>query len=580
MMKKLNIPARALCIMIVLFFIQACGSSKKDSSGESAPAVGIIGFLECFNCHADAVNPAALRKVFGDTSAVDGWADSGHANGDNNPSLPLPADICSTCHADITDDIAGFVGKTGNTIFGTVNKPVIGCESCHGAGGNHFGLGPLGNDLANTDIFALCTTCHELDTFHNDDITTIYDSVITDTHIDDPVTGDIEGYILNPASDHSDLQGNTNSGTCEDCHNPHASNTINVQWAASGHAGFIASTVDGTVTAEPFASRDFATSSGGGCARCHTSTGFRNIANDPTNYDPANNVFVKTGLQKELIYCWACHSNNIGTVRQISPVAFPSGLTADLDFASNICMQCHQGRESGLTVANAIAANPGGPHSFINRHYLAAGAILFGTDVQAGYEYTGKTYVGQNTFAGHTLGSLAEGKNTCGGCHLRGSLNDHSFVPQVTDCSVAGCHQGITDFSELGLPIGSLPNIDYDEDGTGESFQDELDGLLSDLLAGIQTYASSTIGTWIIYSSGSYPYFFIDSNMDGVADPGEVNFGNRYNVFDDKLIAAAYNYHSGQDPCSDIHNHKYVVQTLIDSILDLNPAAGPYPNRP
>ena len=39
------------------------------------------------------------------------------------------------------------------------------------------------------------------------------------------------------------------------------------------------------------------------------------------------------------------------------------------------------------------------PYSFTNVHYYAAAASLFGTQVKGGYEYTGKTYAGQNPFS-------------------------------------------------------------------------------------------------------------------------------------------------------------------------------------
>ena len=88
-------------------------------------------------------------------------------------------------------------------------------------------------------------------------------------------------------------------------------------------------------------------------------------------------------------------------------------------------------------------------------------------------------------------------------------------------------------------------------------------------MAEIQTYAANVIGKPIIYQAGSYPYFFNDTNDNGIVDPGEAIFPNRYTSFDDALFKAAYNYHSNQDPCGDIHNHMYVIQTIIDSIEDL-----------
>lgn len=89
------------------------------------------------------------------------------------------------------------------------------------------------------------------------------------------------------------------------------------------------------------------------------------------------------------------------------------------------------------------------------------------------------------------------------------------------------------------------------------------------LLQAIQDYAN-TQGTPIIYAPGSYPYWFSDPNANGVFDEGEAITDNRFTTFDDRLLPAAFNFHSAQDPCSDIHNYQYVIQTLYDSLDDLD----------
>ncbi len=68
---------------------------------------------------------------------------------------------------------------------------------------------------------------------------------------------------------------------------------------------------------------------------------------------------------------------------------------------ANLCIECHQGRESTVTVNNAIAAaKPKSDDevvlkadgktpalSFRNVHYFAAGATLFGDAAQGAYQY-------------------------------------------------------------------------------------------------------------------------------------------------------------------------------------------------
>ncbi len=143
-------------------------------------------------------------------------------------------------------------------------------------------------------------------------------------------------------------------------------------------------------------------------------------------------------------------------------------------------------------------------------------------------------------------------------------MEDHTFKPALADCSSS--HTGITDFDHIKLTSG---NVDYDGDGLASSFQDEIDGMLTLLILEIQDYAATELSEPIVYSPVNYPYFFKDTDADGVGDPDELSFGNRYSTFDDMLLAAAFNYHSGRDPCGHIHNYRYVIQTLYDSIENL-----------
>ena len=347
---------------------------------------------------------------------------------------------------------------------------------------------------------------------------------------------------------------------------------IGGEWASSGH---------GDVNAEAWNhwNEDIPAEVSTSCAKCHSAEGFRDFAAD-NMVDAAVPVSTTPDMDNTLT-CEGCHQaespvaaamntatlyNNLDN-EGLDPIDFPAvEFAADFGFTtadfqktfqnnSNMCMACHQGRESGLSVKNAIAAEDFG---FINRHYFAAAAILFGTEVQAGYEYDGRTYMGQNTFPSH-----GAGLKDCTGCHLRGEELTHKFKPLIEDCNT--CHTNVTtSFDQLGQPFGNA-NTDYDGDGTGESFQGEIDGMLAILYAQIQDYAANTLSAPIIYSAGDYPYWFNDTNSNGLVDEGEASFPNAYGDFDAALLPAAYNYHAGQDPCGDIHNYQYVLQTLYDS---------------
>jgi hypothetical protein len=299
------------------------------------------------------------------------------------------------------------------------------------------------------------------------------------------------------------------------------------------------------------------------CSRCHASEGaayFFDTGDLIT--EPEYTEYTK-GISAGFA-CETCHVVDSfsgafeGDLWNVADVTFPSGFVVDIGDESNLCAQCHQGRESGVSVADRIAAAD--THTFINRHYLAAAAIQFGAEATAAYEYAGQSYAVYNTFPSHL-----PSQKTCVGCHLRG-VEDHTFKPALADCSSSGCHTGITDFDHIKLTSG---NVDYDGDGLASSFQDEIDGMLTLLILEIQDYAATELSEPIVYSPVNYPYFFKDTDADGVGDPDELSFGNRYSTFDDMLLAAAFNYHSGRDPCGHIHNYRYVIQTLYDSIENL-----------
>jgi hypothetical protein len=220
---------------------------------------------------------------------------------------------------------------------------------------------------------------------------------------------------------------------------------------------------------------------------------------------------------------------------------------------SNLCLSCHQGRESTTSVNNALRGKEldvvDANIRFKNIHYFAAGATLFGNDVQGAYQYEGKEYVGQNMHASK------DGKlNKCQDCH-----DVHALEPKVEMCDT--CHN-TTDPTTI-----RKTNVDYDGDGnTDEGVKGEVETLAEALYAQIRIYAEANGGA-IEYDSHSYPYFF-------GAD------GKNYSAWTPRLLKAAFNYqYSQKDPGVYIHNNQYIIQILIDSIEDLGGDVSLY-NRP
>ncbi len=76
-----------------------------------------------------------------------------------------------------------------------------------------------------------------------------------------------------------------------------------------------------------------------------------------------------------------------------------------------------------------------------------------------------------------------------------------------------------------------------------------------------------TGASYTAYNGAAYPYFFKDTNKNGVVDASETTAMK----FDSKTLRASFNYqYSQKEPGAWAHNNKYIVQILYDSIDDLD----------
>lgn len=307
------------------------------------------------------------------------------------------------------------------------------------------------------------------------------------------------------------------------------------------------------------------------CAKCHTSTGYRDFLGDDGSPAGVVNAPVPVG---EVVDCDACHNDKAAA---LTSVTFPSGLVATNLGKEARCMVCHQGRESTVSVeAKVTAARTDNPAldddtvsskiSFTNIHYFAAGASLYGREAAGAYLYAEPGGDASDLY----LTTLPQRKaydrkfthvaryDTCIECH-----DPHTQQVRVSDC--AACH-----VDAQGNPVSSYADLreirmagtinDFDGDGNAaEGIAQEIEGLEATLYAAIQSYASNVVGKPIHYDGHAYPYFF------------EAGTSSRYSSWTARLLRAAYNYQYAQkDPGDFAHNGKFIVQFLYDSIADLN----------
>ena len=293
----------------------------------------------------------------------------------------------------------------------------------------------------------------------------------------------------------------------------------------------------------------------GTCSRCHSAAGLPLFVTQGV----AINQPASGGLN-----CATCHNDLTTFTRyEVATVPFPSGVrltNPEEDLDSNLCISCHQGRESTASVNRLIGGLADDEVSenlrFLNIHYFAAGATLFGTEAKGAYEYEGQTYVGRNEHVGAF--------NSCNECH-----DTHALEVQVEEC--ADCHESVASAEDLVNIRFEENTIDYDGDGdVTEGIALEIATMKEQLYAAMQVYATETVGTGILYSEAAYPYYFADANGNGVADPEELNNDGRYNTWSPRLLRAAYNYqYVTKDTGAFAHNGLYVLQLLYDGLTDL-----------
>ncbi len=333
-------------------------------------------------------------------------------------------------------------------------------------------------------------------------------------------------------------------------------------WQKSGHAD---------AKAEAFRHWDQAGEVEVGCAKCHSSGGFEDFLGADGS---AAGKVDKPAANNTVIDCVACHNK---AAAQHDTVTFPSGITLTGLGAEARCMECHQGRESTVSVNNQITGTfkldpvkdldtvvkpvvtttngktVTSTFGFRNVHYFAAAATQYGTLVKGGYEYDGQSYDGKFQHPAPF--------NTCMGCH-----DQHATQLNIDQCGT--CHQGVKTVEDLAKIRMNGSLVDYNGNGdVKEGIQAEYAGVQAMLLTAIKAYAKEVAKVDIGYDANTYPYFFADANANGKLDQGEKS----YSTWTPRLLKAAYNYQvAGKDPGAFAHNAKYIIQLMHDSIADLN----------
>lgn len=130
---------------IFLATLWGCGSNLDSGGDQTGPDTTLadaqpVGISNCLTCHLSGVGNIWLAGVHGNPNLEPG------------PEV-LTNSSCVPCHDQLGDGQNLLTATSG----AVSNRPVVGCESCHGGGQFHRGVGPL---PAPRPVALDCGQCH------------------------------------------------------------------------------------------------------------------------------------------------------------------------------------------------------------------------------------------------------------------------------------------------------------------------------------------------------------------------------------------------------------------------------------
>lgn len=576
-----NVPAGGLAAV----GCENCHGAGGEHYGVGPMPVARPEAVKCGTCHGE-LEPGHLVYHPEANNITEDYLASAHARSINEHTYSdgSESDVkasCSKCHTDEGAKLYRHIQGDGTVIHAldsnspVVNATAVQCRTCHDAHSpKELLLGDTvdgGGSVVKSAEYRTCTNCHQIETAYHDPATNPYGNVgeiITDTHFDDPDTAGFEGYNIDPASQRA----------CRACHNVHSVDmTILEQWAGSGHGDATAAAfTSGFVTTNP------------DCQHCHTSTGAKNYFTAlaaSEAYDSASNVI--SGPANEVLYCVACHTDNVGGLYVTGAITLPytvDGTAVALpDLGrSNICINCHgalgnmDSYEIGATDA-ALTGDPttdmsaylpgfvGATENVTEAHYFVASATLFQEQTRIGYEYPVviledgvpvDPYADVSYFAHNGVGLNVDapetGSGPCAVCHME-TAEGHSFdvvekdgggkITALKSTSCVECHSGaygtalVTEDTTIDGTLHTAADAAAFLEHEAEGFHGGLALLEAELIADGLTF------------TGGYPYFA------GASWTNEGNFGAAHN----------YNY-LHHEPGAYAHNRIYAKRLIFDSI--------------
>ncbi|MFZ2324514.1 MAG: T9SS type A sorting domain-containing protein [Ignavibacteriaceae bacterium] len=259
------------------------------------------------------------------------------------------------------------------------------------------------------------------------------------------------------------------AGACAQCHDEPWRHNIYSMYENSGHSEAVWS----NSFAQGASSQN---NSLANCIRCHDAKGYINFTKGLTT----NTTGMKVGSHLA-ITCQTCHdphgNDNTASLRTTPAGSdtLANGMQYTLGGLGKTCMNCHKNRTNNeVTVQTAVSNSHWGPHHSVQAdNFFGKNAAKFGTD-----DYRTNSHQFAVTDACVTCHMVATAdtgtvnRDKVGG-HSWNLHNPESGYDHTTACT--SCHGPKNSFDEFEAVT------DYDGDGSVESVQGEVEGLLTNI---------------------------------------------------------------------------------------------------